>query len=145
MANVIQQERFFMPMSRIPSGTAQQRKAAYDRTTGTIRTYPSESYRHAKKVLTNALKHHKPAKPFKGAVLLDVEYRYETKDKKKIGTFKTSRPDGDNLLKVLKDCMIGYFFDDDSQVCVEAISRFWVEAGKGGIFIRVSEIEKEVY
>lgn len=145
MAEIKQDKRFFMKLEKIPSGTAQQRRFYYDKRQG-VRTYPSESYRNAKKVLTSLLREHRPLEPYKGAVLLDVEYRYETKEKRKHDKFKTTKPDGDNLLKVLKDCMTQLgFYADDAQVCVEAISRYWVEPGKGGIRVHIAEISDEVF
>lgn len=137
MAKLINSTHFFMPMEKIPTGTAQQRH--FNRRTGT--TFPSASYVEAKKILKIALLPHVIAKPYQRAVYLDVEYRYETKEKKKHNQFKTTRPDGDNLLKVLKDCMIGKFFYDDSQVAVESISRYYVPKGQGGIFVRIGEFE----
>lgn len=141
MANVIQSHSFFMKLAKIPTGTAQQRH--YNRVTGM--SYPSASYVQAKKTLTNALRPHRLPKPYTGVVLLEVEYRYETTAKKKHNKFKTTRPDGDNLLKVLKDCMIGSFFVDDSQVAIESISRYFVPAGEGGIAVRIKEISEEVF
>lgn len=141
MANVLNSHSFFMKLSKIPTGTAQQRH--YNRITGM--SYPSASYVQAKKTLTNALRPHRLPQPYTGVVLLEVEYRYETKEKKKINTFKTTRPDGDNLLKVLKDCMIGSYFLDDSQVSIESISRYYVPVGEGGIAVRIKEISREVF
>lgn len=140
----IEKETFFLKCSHIPSGTAQQRKIAVVR--GRVMTYPSDSYIEAKKVYTLLLNKHKPKTPITGAVFLSVSYRYETPKKKQQFTFKTTRPDGDNLLKVFKDCMTQLkFFNDDSQVCIEEVSRIWVPKGEGGILVTIGEIESEVY
>lgn len=142
----IRSYQFFMPMSKLPSGTAQQRQYAFDRRSGKVTSYPRESYKQAKKILARALAQHKLDEPLEGCILLDVEYLYETKDKNKIDRYKTSKPDGDNLLKVLKDQMnmMGFFSDDDAQVCCEAITRYWVRQGEGGIRVHIAQIEKDV-
>lgn len=140
----ITKESFFLKTSNIPTGTAQQRKFA--KVHGVTRTYPSDSYVAAKRILTKLLLMHKPKYKIEGPVYLSVAYQYESSAKKKIGTFKTTRPDSDNLIKVLKDRMteLGWW-NDDSQVCVEEVSRYYVAKGEGGIKITVGEITEEVF
>lgn len=145
MAEVKKSKRFFMGMSKLPSGTAQQRKTSYNRYHG-IKSYPAASYVQAKRVLTRALTPHRVPEPFKGPILLEVEYRYETKEKKKFYKLKTTRPDGDNLIKVLKDRMTELgFFNDDSEVAIESMSRFYVPRGEGGISVYIAEVSEDVY
>lgn len=140
----INKNTFFVKCDRLPSGTAQQRKAAI--INGKIRTYPSDSYLTAKKLLTLLLRRNRPAVPYKGPIALEVSYLYETKVKKQIDTWKITRPDGDNLLKVCKDvlCELNYF-NDDSEVCMETMVRYWVAPGQGGIRITIGEIKNEVF
>lgn len=140
----IEKEHFFMKCAKLPNGTAQTRRISSVR--GRIRTYPSDSYASAKKQLKVMLKRHVKSFPYSGPVSLEVAYRYETSVKKNHYKFKTTRPDGDNLLKVLKDCMteLGFFFDD-SQVCYETICRYWVPKGEGGIYITIGPIEEAVF
>jgi crossover junction endodeoxyribonuclease RusA len=54
----------------------------------------------------------------KNATLLKSAYQYETR--------KISKPDLDNVMKAVKDCLsqIGAW-KDDSQVCYESISKEW--------------------
>lgn len=138
--------QFFLPIAKIPSGTAQQRKTSVNYYTGKIQTRPSDSYIHAKRVFCRLLLPHKPSVPFMGPLKLEIGYRYEAPTKKMINTFKTTRPDGDNLLKVFKDCLnnMGFFAMDDSQVASETITRYYVEKGKGGIYVKLSELKNEV-
>lgn len=70
-------------------------------------------------------------------------FRYGTKDKKKWGKWKHSKPDTDNLVKTPKDCMqrLG-FFTDDSHVVYESIQKVWSEIP--GIEITLSEVPPEV-
>ena len=52
------------------------------------------------------------------------------------GSWRTSKPDTDNLEKALKDEMTRlHFWHDDAQVCSEIIEKFW--ASPCGVFIRV--------
>lgn len=56
------------------------------------------------------------------------------------GEFKTSRPDTDNLQKLLKDCMTkAGFWKDDAQVCEEFVQKLW--AALPGILIQVREMD----
>ena len=55
------------------------------------------------------------------------------------GEYRITKPDTDNLQKMLKDCMTecGYW-KDDALVCREITEKFWSDVP--GIFIRVSEL-----
>ena len=56
--------------------------------------------------------------------------------------WKTTRPDNDNLVKTLKDCMTrcGYW-KDDAQVCLTTIGKMYVRQGaEHGIEIRLSDL-----
>lgn len=55
------------------------------------------------------------------------------------GEYRTTKPDTDNLQKLLKDCMtVAGFWKDDALVCSEIVEKFW--AGTSGIWIRVEEV-----
>ncbi len=56
------------------------------------------------------------------------------------GEYKTSRPDTDNLQKLLKDVMtdLGYW-KDDAQVASEITEKFWAKIP--GIYIAIEELE----
>ena len=55
------------------------------------------------------------------------------------GAYKTTRPDADNLQKLLKDCMtrLGYW-RDDAQVASEIVEKFWAEIP--GIYVAVTAL-----
>lgn len=56
------------------------------------------------------------------------------------GDYKTTRPDLDNMEKLLKDCMTDAgFWHDDAQVCVEHAQKVW--SGTEGILVRVKELD----
>jgi Holliday junction resolvase RusA-like endonuclease len=55
------------------------------------------------------------------------------------GEYKTSKPDTDNLQKMLKDVMTDLgFWADDAQVASEITEKFWADIP--GIYIKVEEI-----
>lgn len=133
--------KFFVHMDKIPSGTAQERQYAYNPRLRRVMTYPSKSYKEAKAIYRKALKQFAPVVPYKAPISLKIGLNYPTKDKKKIDNFKTTKPDGDNLLKVIKDVMNELnYFEDDANVAIEEISRWWSTPDKGGIYVEVQEI-----
>ena len=55
------------------------------------------------------------------------------------GEYKITKPDTDNLQKLLKDCMTAVrFWSDDAQVASEVVEKFWADIP--GIYIRVTEL-----
>ncbi len=52
----------------------------------------------------------------------------------------STKPDTDNLQKMLKDCMTKcYFWQDDALVASELFEKFWVEIP--GIFVRIEVLD----
>lgn len=98
---------------------------------GQVRSYNrgnTANYELQKNLLMN-----KPKAPFdKGvAITLKVYFIYGTKDKKKWGKRKTTRPDGDNLMKGFQDYMQLYrYFMDDAQIAPLIVDRFWGQNNK---------------
>ena len=69
---------------------------------------------------------YRPMDPIEGPVRLRVEFRHKTNTKKLDGKPKTTRPDTDNMVKLLKDCMTKCrFWGDDSQVYDERVLKSW--------------------
>lgn len=55
------------------------------------------------------------------------------------GEYRTTKPDTDNLQKLLKDCMTALkFWSDDALVVREITEKFWAEVP--GIYIRIREL-----
>lgn len=98
---------------------------------GQVRSYNrgnTANYELQKNLLMN-----KPKVPFdKGvAITLKVYFVYGTKDKKKWGKRKITRPDGDNLMKGFQDYMQHYrYFIDDAQIAPLIVDRFWGQNNK---------------
>lgn len=87
-------------------------------------------------------------KPLSCAVSMKILFCYQKKPVRgvtKHGTeWKTSRPDLDNLLKLVWDAMSGILIDDDEQICeVYAAKRFHAEADEIRIEMDVLDAEKK--
>ena len=79
-----------------------------------------------------------PAKKYIGGVRLIVKWCFPRKNHRD-GEYKITKPDTDNLQKLLKDVMtkLGYWADDNL-VASEIVEKFWAE--KPGIYIRIEDL-----
>ena len=82
-----------------------------------------------------------PDKPIQGPIRLVTKWLFPIKGKHRNGEYKTSKPDTDNLVKMLKDVMTDlHYWKDDAQVASEIIEKFWSE--KPGLYVCVKAIEE---
>lgn len=126
-----------------PRTTAQQKRIAGRRPDGRPYFYDGSRLSKARGELQAALYPHKPKEPMQGCLELTVKWVFYTPDKKKWYTWKRTRPDTDNLQKMLKDEMTRMgFWGDDAQVVVEHVEKYWNKQGK--IDITVRELEDEM-
>ena len=127
---------FFIEMIP-PTVTAQTRRVTFQG--GKPHFYKTKALKDAKALFVGELMLHRPELPLEGAVRLHVTWFFPTKSHKE-GEWRITRPDTDNLQKLLKDCMteVG-FWKDDSQVAVECIGKMWTRE-KPGIHIKAEEI-----
>lgn len=94
--------------------------------------------KNAKNKLLSALCPRKPAEPYKCAVRLTCKWLFP-KGSHKDGEYRTTKPDTDNLQKMLKDCMTkSGFWEDDALVASEICEKFWAEVS--GIYIKIEEL-----
>ncbi len=125
---------FFMPM-RIPNTTHQMKQVAV--VNGKPRFYEPQELQDARKKFGAYLGKHRPPEALTGAIRLITKWVYESNGK--YHTWKTTRPDTDNMVKLLKDCMTAEgFWKDDAQVASEITEKFYGE--HEGIYVRVEEI-----
>jgi len=130
--------QFFMPMIP-PTVTQQEHKVSVVR--GKPVFYDPPELKEARSNLTAHLQRHRPEQPYIGAVRLVVKWCFPAGSHSD-GSYKTTRPDTDNLQKLLKDCMTAVgFWKDDAQVASEIIEKFWAEIP--GIFVHVEELREE--
>lgn len=122
---------FFMPMIP-PTVTAQEHKVTVSH--GKPIFYDPPEVRSAKAKLTAYLSQHKPDKPYKKGVRLTTKWLFP-KEQHKDGEYRITKPDTDNLQKMLKDCMtVCGFWTDDALVASEICEKFW--AANPGIYIK---------
>jgi len=97
----------------------------------------------AKQLYIAHLMKNKLKEPLTGPVALMVQWQFLTKQKKLDQAWKTTKPDTDNLNKLLKDCMtLTGFWIDDAQVVYESISKIWVKEAPPGIIIEVYDLSE---
>lgn len=123
----------FYELFDIPSATPQQRKLHG------MASYPSKSLSLARASWRAMLERHAPAEPLSGPLKIRVRLYYHGKTKTL--DYKTTRPDGVNVLKLIEDVMTqcGYWHDD-SQLSVEEVQRL-VWPGEETVEIRVESLE----
>lgn len=129
---------FFLEMIP-PTVTAQMRRVAV--IDGKPKFYKSRELKEARALFVGELMLRRPDQPIDGPIRLHVTWLFPTKSHKE-GEWRITRPDTDNLQKLLKDCMTetGYWHDD-SQVCVECVGKLWTRS-RPGIQIKVERIEE---
>lgn len=129
--------QFFMAMIP-PTKTYQEHRLGVDKS-GKPFVYPDAELKAVRNKLTAYLGKHVPVKPYSGAVRLTVRWCFPITGKHVVGEYKTSKPDTDNLQKLLKDCMttVGYW-KDDAQVASELTEKFYSDVP--GIFVKVENV-----
>ncbi len=130
--------QFFIPLKKIPSVTAQQKR--YAKCNDRIIAYDSEALKDARNLFESHLAQHKPDDPLRGAVRLYVKWIYPIKDNMPEGFYKITKPDTDNMIKAFKDAMnkVGFFQKDDAQVASEVVEKMY---GKiSGVWVRAEEL-----
>lgn len=126
---------FFMNMIP-PTITAQEHKVTVRN--GKPVFYNPPKVAEAKGKLKSHLIQYKPTMPFVDGVRLTVKWLFP-RGNHFDGEYRITKPDTDNLQKLLKDCMTecGYW-EDDALVCSEICEKFWAQYP--GIYIKIEEI-----
>lgn len=128
---------FFMPMIP-PTKTHQEKQVQV--VNGKPIFYEPAELKAVRLKLQAHLAKHVPAKKYTKGVRLVTKWLYPIKGKHKDGEYKTTKPDTDNMVKMLKDVMTDLgFWTDDSLVASEIIEKFWAEIP--GIYISIEELE----
>ena len=122
---------FFVSM-RIPTATQQEHKVAV--VNGKPRFYEPADVKAARQKYMSYLSGHAPAAPIEGPIRLMVKFCFDG------GTgWKITKPDTDNMIKMMKDCMtrLGYWHDD-AQVCSEIVEKFY--DAHEGVYVRIDKL-----
>lgn len=127
---------FFMAMDP-PTVTHQEKKIHV--VNGKPITYEPAELREARSKLIAHLGNHAPTKKINKGCRLMVKWCFPKGSKHKDGEYRITKPDTDNLEKLLKDCMTSVgFWKDDALVASEIVEKFWAKVP--GIYIRIEEL-----
>ena len=108
---------FFMPMIP-PTTTFQAKKVNWEKRV----IYESPKLRAVRNKLLAHLAKHKIDEPYTGGVRLVTKWLFPISGNHKDGDYRITKPDTDNLQKLLKDCMtVVGFWKDDCLVASEVI------------------------
>ena len=122
-----------------PTSTAQMKQVRVVK--GKPVFYDPPAVKAARNMLSAHLAIHKPEKPMTGPVSLQVLWLFPKGKSHKNGEWRITKPDTDNLQKLLKDCMTRCgFWKDDAQVVSEAVEKRWAD-DPCGLYIEVNELE----
>lgn len=124
---------FFLPMIP-PTVTHQEKKIKVINNKPVV--YEPSELKAARAKLEAHLAAHAPAQPYTSAVRLLVKWCFPITGKHVDGEYKATRPDTDNLQKLLKDVMthLGYW-KDDALVASEIVEKFYSDIP--GIYVQI--------
>ncbi len=126
---------FFLPMNP-PTVTHQEKQMRI--VNGKPRFYEPQELKNARAMMYDRLCRQKPAEPITGGERLVVKWCFH-RGRHRDGEYRVTKPDTDNLQKLLKDCMTDAgFWKDDAQVCCEIVEKFWAEIP--GIYVKVETV-----
>ena len=129
---------FFMAMNP-PTVTHQEKKIGIRN--GKPYFYDPQEVKDARAKLRAYLAPNRPDMPYEEGVMLVVKWCFPIQGTKHTdGSYRITKPDTDNLQKMLKDVMTDlHFWKDDALVCSELVEKFW--ASVPGIYIEIEEVE----
>lgn len=128
---------FFMAMEP-PTITHQEKRVAVNRNTGRPILYEPAELKAARQKLMAHLAEHRPEEKYQSGIRLVTKWCFP-RGRHPDGGYRITKPDTDNLQKLLKDCMTATgFWTDDALVASEITEKFWAEVP--GIYIRIEEL-----
>lgn len=133
------------PRGKIPRTTAQQKR--YNSRTGCF--FGSEALNAARYYYESRLciqrRGHGVKDPFCGPVKLFVRFNFKAARKKDIGKPKTTRPDCDNAVKLIQDCLMSAgWISDDSQIYQLTVAKYWSDSESVYINLETEEGENGI-
>lgn len=103
-------------------------------------TYKTKSLQLWEAYLEASLRRYVPEIMLDGPIRLEVSFGYQPQRKADLWSWRTKRPDTDNMIKTIKDVMTRLgFWGDDSQVAFEICKKLYVD--EPGIRIIVNQLE----
>ena len=129
---------FFIEMEP-PTATAQEKQVRIVH--GQPLFYDPAPVKAARKMLMTHLLLHRPSTPLMGPISLSTIWLFPKGRSHRHGEWRVTRPDTDNLQKLLKDCMTRCgFWKDDAQVVRETVEKRWSDEPTG-IYIEIKLLE----
>lgn len=126
---------FFMAMNP-PTVTHQEKQVHV--VNGKPVFYEPTELKAARQKLMAHLARYKPEKKSTAGIRMMTKWCFP-KGQHVDGEYRVTKPDTDNLQKLLKDCMTAVgFWKDDAQVASEFVEKFWADIP--GIYIRIEEL-----
>lgn len=126
---------FFMAMNP-PTITHQEKQVRI--VNGKPIFYEPPELKAARQKLMAHLSRYLPEIPYREGVRLFVKWCFP-QGSHRDGEYRITKPDTDNLQKLLKDCMThAGFWKDDALVASEIVEKFWSKIP--GIYIRIEEL-----
>ena len=121
----------------LPTTTHQQKKVSVVK--GKPVYYEPAELKDARRKFTAMLAGKAPSEPINSAVRLLTKWCFPLTGNHSDGEWKTSKPDTDNLIKLLKDVMTDlHFWKDDAQVASEITEKFW--AAHPGLYVYIESL-----
>lgn len=131
-------KRFFISCE--PPTVTHQEQRIGKRKDGSVYMYEAAELKRVRTELEGMLYKRRPEAPYTCAVRLIVKYGFKATAKHPANTWKTTKPDTDNMNKLLKDVMTKCgFWTDDALVVSEVIEKYYTDLP--GIFIQIDEME----
>lgn len=132
---------FFLAMD--PPTKTQQEHRIGKRRDGSLYIYEDRDLKEARMNIRHALSRIRHDMIPDAPIRLTVKWLFP-RGSHRDGEYKTTKPDTDNLNKMLKDEMTKTgFWSDDAQVVSEIIEKFWAETP--GIFVNIEIIKEDGY
>ena len=80
-----------------------------------------------------------------GTVALKVCFYFKTIDRRSWGCLKETKPDNDNAVKGLQDCLadLGFFHSGDQQVADLHVLKFWASSAR--VRIESEEVRRDLF
>ena len=139
---------FFMPMIP-PTVTQQEHKVSVNKKTGRVVFYDPPELKAARSRFMDMVGRYAPEAPLEGPLQLITKWIWPMdQERQEILSivdpdrfaWKTTKPDTDNLIKMLKDCMTRTgFWEDDAQVASEVTEKFL--ANRPGIYVKIARLQ----
>lgn len=134
-------------VSCVPPKTTAQQVGIFKRGDGTMFIAKKGKAEQAKQTLIAVFTPYKPQRALSGPVRLSITLEWpwrasESKRTRQSGRiWHTSRPDADNLAKMIQDCLAKLcFIENDAVVSELTVRKFWGD--RPGITIQLAELER---